>query len=72
VVENHLDKAVARLFYKKYSVGVIPMSDLYVSNPPDNLLRLAFNRCQKDIDFMLDAFRDFVATIDKEESTKSV
>lgn len=48
------------------------MSDLYVSNPPDNLLRLAFNRCQKDIDFMLDAFRDFVATIDKEESTKSV
>lgn len=60
VTDNYLDKAFARLFYKKYSIGLIPFSELYVHNPGDNLLRLGFNRCEKDIDFMLDAFRTFV------------
>jgi hypothetical protein len=66
VEENHLDKAVARLFYKSYSVGLIPLSNQYITDSQDNLVRLSFNRCQKDIDFMLDAFRHFAKMIDQE------
>lgn len=60
VTDNHLDKAVARIFYQKYSVGLFPLSDSYFSNPCDKFVRLSFNRNENDIKFMLEAFKNFV------------
>jgi hypothetical protein len=45
---------------------MMPLSDWYFANPPDNFVRIAFNRNEEDIKFMLNAFKSFMdENIDK-------
>lgn len=39
-----LDKAVCRMFLKDYNIGMVPLSECYFENPPDNFVKIAFNR----------------------------
>ncbi len=57
--DSFLDKAVCRMFLKEYGVGLVPLSEWYLDDLPDKFVRLAFNRNQDDIDFMIKSFEDF-------------
>jgi len=56
-----LDKAFCRMLFLEREVGLMPMSQLYFGeNIPDNLVRIAVNRSDADLDLFLNACKDLV------------
>ena len=56
-----LDKAFCRMLFSERKVGVMPMSQLYFGeNIPDNLVRIAVNRNDEQLDLFISSCKDLI------------
>jgi len=65
IMSNQLDKAFCRMMYLEKQIGMFPLSALYFGeNIPDNFVRIALNRNDEDIQYLVDAFKTWFIKFD--------